>query len=167
MGTRRNGTHVASTGRIFILSAADVTILVGAFRADAEQFNPATEDSIAAEMIRCPLGKVKWQGGNILHTAATHASEMVMCGGIPVKTGLAASHVQFLDLARLGQQFQVPIDRSETDLGQPPSDELVKRRRRWVRSQLPEFFQDDLSLSGVALTDFGVHWLTTNSNYYC
>jgi hypothetical protein len=80
-----------------------IVLLIFALGTDAKQLDAVAEKPIPAAIIRCPLGKVKRQGGNIVHSTATYAPNMVMLGDISIKTRLAATNVQFLDFPRSGQ----------------------------------------------------------------
>jgi hypothetical protein len=94
---------------------------------------------------------------NIVDSAAAHTAQMVVTRDIGIETGLGAREFQLSNDSGPRQQFQIAVNGTQTDFGDPPPDNFVKRNSRRVRLELLEFFQDDLPLSGTALKWFGSH----------
>lgn len=109
------------------------------------------ENLVAAEIIHPPPQKIKGGATDIVHATAPHAPHVVVRLDIAVESGLDAAHIELLNQARSGEQFQVAIYSPQADLGESAADEIVHPHRRGVRCELLEFFQNHLSLPGVAL----------------
>jgi hypothetical protein len=94
---------------------------------------------------------------NIIDSTASHTAQMVVARDISIKTGLRAREFQLSNDACPSQQFQIAVNGPQTDFGDPPTDNFVKRNSRRVRLELLELFQDDLPLASTALKWFGFH----------
>jgi hypothetical protein len=134
-----------------------LVFLVFALGTDAEELQSMAQDMVAAPIIVRTPQKVKWWGENIVHSAALHATQMIVPLDISVKAGLATTEIEPLNDSRSGQQVQIPIDGAQANFGQPAADNLVQGRCGRVRGELLEFLQEHQPLSSIALLLVGVH----------
>ena len=102
---------------------------------------------------------------DIRHGPAADATDMLMRIDIAVETGLAPAAFQPLDHPRLGQLIEVSIDRSQTDAGQPPADDVEQVRGGGVGVEPAEFLDDEVPLARVSLWGCDGSLLTAATDY--
>jgi hypothetical protein len=116
-----------------------------------------SEYAIIAPIIGVPPRKVKGRALNVVDPTAADAAEVIVAGDVAVETGLAAREFQLSNRAGPRQQFQIAVNRPQTDFWDPLPDNFVKRSGRGVRLELFELFEDHLPLTGTALLRFRTH----------
>jgi len=73
---------------------------------------------------------------------------MIMCLGGGIEPFLRSAHLDLEDHATVSHQFEIAIDRTQSDAGQPFSDHVVKFAGGWVGLDLSQFFKNDMALGG-------------------
>jgi hypothetical protein len=87
---------------------------------------------------------------------------MIVLSDIAVESGFRSRELQLTDQSERGQHVEIAIHGAQADPGQSAADNGVQCRRSRVRRQLLEFFQNHLSLPGIAMELLGEH----SSTYY-
>jgi hypothetical protein len=113
---------------------------------DSEKLQTSSEDFVALEVMFGARRKIQGAAAYVVHAPALHAAEVVVPFGVAIKAGLGTGQFQLLYRTQPGQQFQVPVHRAEADVGQTAADDRVQIRRRGVRIEFAQLFQDDLAL---------------------
>ena len=62
---------------------------------------------------------------DIIHSTATHATQMVVAGDVAIKTGLGARKFQLSNDSRAGQQFEIAVYGAQADFWDPAADNFV------------------------------------------
>ena len=85
---------------------------------------------------------------DILHLAATYASDMIMIFCRPVEPSSVARQVKPLGQAPLREDFEVSINGTEAYPRHPFPNRVVDLVGSGMGVQIPEFLEDDFSLPG-------------------
>ena len=111
---------------------------------------------IAEIIVRCGP-KIKGWASHVVHSAAAQTTDVIVMARIAVKTALAASPLQLLNLTHAGQEVEVSIDSSQAEVWQPRPQKFVKLGGRRMKSQLAEHLEDYLPLPGISLKSVWSH----------
>lgn len=98
----------------------------------------------------CLLQTVSVGDMEIINTAASDASDMIVRRGIPIETFLPPLDLHLLDEPGSGQKTQVSVHRAQCDMRQPFSDHVVDFICGGVHGHLSKLLQYDRSLIGEA-----------------
>jgi hypothetical protein len=128
-----------------------------ALGADTENLHAMSEYAIITPIIGIPPRKVKGRPVDVVDPTAADAAEVVVTRDVAIETGLGAREFQLSDRVGPRQQLQIAVNRTQTDFGDPPADNFVKRSGRGVRIELFELFEDHLPLAGTTLLRFRTH----------
>jgi hypothetical protein len=130
---------------------------------DAQEFQSMADNFVAAQLnlvveqrrivgiIRSPSKKIKCGTAKIIDTPTVNASDMIVPAHIAIVACLGIAYLKPQSQTRFHEHIQVAIDSSQTDIRKPLSHEGVQPGGRWVRSQFPELFQNDLPLHALSL----------------
>jgi hypothetical protein len=122
-----------------------------ALRTDSKKFQSMTKYIIAAPIFLSAPRKWKGGAGGVVNSHAADASQMIVILHGSVIACLCAAKIQFPHHSHLVEQFKVAIHGSQTYFRHPSPHDNIKAGGRWVRLHLLEFFQNQFSLSSVAM----------------
>jgi hypothetical protein len=122
-----------------------------ALRTDSKNLQSVTKYFIAAPIFLSAPRNCKGGTGGVVNSHAADASQMIVILHVSVIACLCAAEIQFPHHSHLAEQFQVAIHRTQTYFGHPSPHNGIKPCGRGVRLHLLELFQNQFSLSGIAM----------------
>lgn len=134
-------------------------LLPGALGAQSGEFQIVANDLKYGGAVEIIFQFVERCDGRIVNATTAYAADMVVFFGNAIESFHGAGELQTLDLSQFAQHIEVPINRAQTDPGQPFSDPLVNFIGGWMVVIPADLFQDDSSLSGHPrfFVDFHAH----------
>ncbi len=85
-------------------------------------------------------------GQNIIQPSTIHAAYMVVIFGVAIEPLLSATKLNFPYNARLGQSFEVTVDRAQADAWYSFAHHFVNLIGGGVRDHFLDLFQNNLTL---------------------
>jgi hypothetical protein len=123
---------------------------VPAAGANSEILQPVSGDLESRQLDRLGRCLVRILREDILDPAAFGAPHVVVLFHVAVEPGFGAGKFHLVDHTVLVQDFQVTVDCTQTDAGQPPTDNRVEFCSGRMRLQVTKLFQDHPALGCIS-----------------